>query len=354
MLYAFQGNLSKLKSSALQYQSVCLKEQIWTPYVLSNYFLGETLYQRNKPDEAISLFESAEKYKYASRPMYISACMIRKSFCLQLMNRTDELELYLKQIDDYAANLEHQTVAGLVNAFRVELALRYNNYDDAVEFNDRANYEVYPPLFNFWFPQLTFIKFLAMSEDHNKLNEAEDRLSQLIEFGRSTFRNNLLIQALPLQSLLLHKKGDKIKSIEIFNEALTLSKPEGYIRNFLDLSEQINEILDSVYKNNPEDKYLCKLLAEFKKENELHEKVKTKGKNLSLAGAENGSIMLSDRDVQLLTFLSRGFRNKEIAEKLNLSTASIKKYLVSVYQKLEVQNRAGAVAKANSLNLISN
>jgi DNA-binding NarL/FixJ family response regulator len=48
----------------------------------------------------------------------------------------------------------------------------------------------------------------------------------------------------------------------------------------------------------------------------------------------------------VLELLVQGLTNKEIASKLSLSTHTIDSYIRSVYEKLHVNTRAGAVAKA--------
>jgi DNA-binding NarL/FixJ family response regulator len=56
-------------------------------------------------------------------------------------------------------------------------------------------------------------------------------------------------------------------------------------------------------------------------------------------------VRLSSREKQVLVMLSRGYSNKEIAEKLELSVETIHGYLKHVYEKMHVRSRAQAVAK---------
>lgn len=54
---------------------------------------------------------------------------------------------------------------------------------------------------------------------------------------------------------------------------------------------------------------------------------------------------LTERELQVLEFIAKGYLNKEIADKLYLSIDSIKKIAQNVYQKLYVRNRSEAVKK---------
>lgn len=61
---------------------------------------------------------------------------------------------------------------------------------------------------------------------------------------------------------------------------------------------------------------------------------------------------LSDEDLQMLTLASKGATNREIGVSLNRSEIAVKKRLQIVFQKLEVNDRAHAVAEALRRGLI--
>ena len=52
---------------------------------------------------------------------------------------------------------------------------------------------------------------------------------------------------------------------------------------------------------------------------------------------------LSDRECQVLDFLSRGHPEKEIAEKMNISRHTVHTYIRRIYEKLQVHSQAQAV-----------
>jgi DNA-binding NarL/FixJ family response regulator len=67
----------------------------------------------------------------------------------------------------------------------------------------------------------------------------------------------------------------------------------------------------------------------------FHDKPKSEGKNETL----------SKRQTEILDLLTRGYRTKEIAKYLNLSSETINTHIRNIFEKLRVRSRAEAVAK---------
>ena len=56
--------------------------------------------------------------------------------------------------------------------------------------------------------------------------------------------------------------------------------------------------------------------------------------------------VLSNRENEILQWLSKGLLYKEIAEKLSISTNTVRQHIHNIYEKLHVQNRTEAINKA--------
>jgi len=61
---------------------------------------------------------------------------------------------------------------------------------------------------------------------------------------------------------------------------------------------------------------------------------------------------LSIREIEVYRLLTQGLTNKQIAEKLNLSTVTVKRYLADIFAKLEVSSRTEAVIKGFRMGLV--
>jgi DNA-binding NarL/FixJ family response regulator len=63
------------------------------------------------------------------------------------------------------------------------------------------------------------------------------------------------------------------------------------------------------------------------------------------AGAAAAKATLTERENDLLLYLSQGFANKEIADKLNIGVPTVRTHLRHIYEKLHVRSRTEAVVK---------
>lgn len=75
------------------------------------------------------------------------------------------------------------------------------------------------------------------------------------------------------------------------------------------------------------------------------------GRRLYAVTAPRSAGSLSARERQVLTLMSAGATNREIAADLNLSEETIKQHAAGIYRKLEVRNRTEAAQRSHQLGL---
>ena len=65
-----------------------------------------------------------------------------------------------------------------------------------------------------------------------------------------------------------------------------------------------------------------------------------------LHNRSSDSTILSSRENEILQLLSKGLLYKEISERLNITTGTVRQHIHRIYEKLHVQNRTEAINKA--------
>lgn len=76
------------------------------------------------------------------------------------------------------------------------------------------------------------------------------------------------------------------------------------------------------------------------------------GRRLFAASAPACAGRLSDREVEVLTLMSGGATNREIASQLVVSTETVKRHAANIFRKLGVRNRTQAAQRGRELGLI--
>ena len=61
---------------------------------------------------------------------------------------------------------------------------------------------------------------------------------------------------------------------------------------------------------------------------------------------------LTARELEILGLLAEGQSNKEIGANLSISPATVKRHTVNIYEKLDVDRRGKAVARARALGIL--
>lgn len=72
-------------------------------------------------------------------------------------------------------------------------------------------------------------------------------------------------------------------------------------------------------------------------------------KSLKQFQREEPRVVLTKREEELMSLVKAGFRNMEISEKLNIALVTVEKNLTAIYRKLNVSNRAAAIARMEEL-----
>ena len=128
-----------------------------------------------------------------------------------------------------------------------------------------------------------------------------------------------------------------------------------YLRIFLDMGPVAGKILIRLVHKNISSRYIGKILNAFR-----NEELIASNSRSGFYGPPTGSDFnvfsghqLTKREQELLELLSRRLSNKEIAEKLYISTPTVKKHISNLYKKLDVNSRKEAIAKASSLGILS-
>jgi len=133
------------------------------------------------------------------------------------------------------------------------------------------------------------------------------------------------------------------KATSILERGLSFAAERGILQPFVDEGPELARILYRARALGVDHPFIGKLLAAFPLDQQSGAAAATQPHSVE---------PLSAREVKVLTLLSRGLSNKEVAAELYLSVRTVKWYTSNIYAKLDVSSRTQAIAKARQLEIL--
>lgn len=104
------------------------------------------------------------------------------------------------------------------------------------------------------------------------------------------------------------------------------------------------EIIESIYATANGERYLCEKIVKQL----IEASVETSGREEGCSG-----IKLSSREIQIIKLIAEGYPNKQIADKLFISTHTVMTHRKNIMGKLQIKNTAALVMLALQNNWVS-
>jgi LuxR family maltose regulon positive regulatory protein len=154
------------------------------------------------------------------------------------------------------------------------------------------------------------------------------------------------LKTMVLQALALQANGEKDSAGQMLAHALALAEPGGFIRTFIDEGQPMAELLSEAAARGIQPDYTKTLLAAFEAERRKTQEASPGSPGHPLVEP------LSPRELEVLRLVAQGLSNDEIGKRLFLALDTVKGHNRRIYDKLQVQRRTEAVARARELGLL--
>ncbi len=150
-------------------------------------------------------------------------------------------------------------------------------------------------------------------------------------------------------AVALEATGKLLQAQDEMAEAVLSATAGGLIRTFLDAGPAARVLVKVVLvrlTDNPRNRASAAYLERLSKALVLEEADRRQATESFTKPAAAQAAMLTERELDLLSSVRRGMTNKEIAVELGIGVETVKWHLKNVFGKLNVRNRAEAVACA--------
>jgi LuxR family maltose regulon positive regulatory protein len=202
--------------------------------------------------------------------------------------------------------------------------------------------------------EIEYLSFARVLSAQGKHTQAYSLLEGLLNAAKDEGRNTSAITILAVQAVINQALGNRTLALEHLEHALTLARPEGFIRTFVDEGELMYLLLLD-YQTRIKEKtsdgldgsssnlltYVDKLLAAFSQDIPVEKSM------------QDGIFEpLSERELEILRLIAAGKTNQEIADMLVVAVSTVKSHINNLYGKLSTNRRTEAIEIARQRGLL--
>ncbi|HET9692868.1 MAG TPA: LuxR C-terminal-related transcriptional regulator, partial [Steroidobacteraceae bacterium] len=204
---------------------------------------------------------------------------------------------------------------------------------------------------------VTYARFLIYTGRHVA---ARTLLQAQIREARQQRRRRREAKLTLLLALSLNAEGKTRVARRTLLEALDLSRPQELIRSFLDERQPALRLIRDVRQSMSELPDLPAAAERDALVAYLDRLLREGGESAPRPFATRPSVYvppemaaaLTERERNLLRHVANGLSNKDLANRLSVSTNTVKWHLRNIFEKLQITNRVQAIAIARHLGLI--
>lgn len=301
---------------------------------------GDVLRERNQLDLAYTYIQKGCKLSSGETLVLIWPTLILSKIYLS-QNKIDDAQ---QAISKFERMLEGTSrVVGFEQAFRSLRLKLFLKQDPALAEKYLRKYQIFSCQeinpFNIGI-YIVMARVLFVLGEVKKANELLNRIYPVAHNKQMTLWT---IEIQLLKAIVLYDLGNVDGSVAAIASSLSFAHPEGYLRIFLDEGPKLINILKLAQNKGLYQESIQTLLRNLT----VKQQEQTNNHLLQLQTA------LSEREIEIITLISQGKSNQEIAAMLFLSLNTVKWHASNIYSKLLVQNRTEAVAKAKKLKIIN-
>ena len=198
------------------------------------------------------------------------------------------------------------------------------------------------------------VAWLRIEMQRHRLVRARKVATRWLDFVKRTGAVRSIVTFELLLAEIAVLQGNRSKARRSVRAAVELAEPAGWTQLFLDEGEVIASLLTEAYANGPAldtpaDVFAAKLATMMRSGPTITPDEDDEAEEDSFGLGSR----LASREVDILSMVSGGLRNREIGERLGLTEGTVKWYMQQIYDKLGVRRRPQAVLRARQFGILA-
>jgi LuxR family maltose regulon positive regulatory protein len=304
--------------------------------------MSQVFYEWNDLEAAIQYAKMGIEICQQGRLVeFLADNYVYRATALQAMGDPDGALQAFEQAKNIARELS-SWYTFIMDAWEVWFMLAQGRVDAIAGWIEDILTTVKKPGYQYGFKNETLVRGLIAQE---RWQQALEALSQPLMDAQQTGATTYEIKLTLLKALILQAQGEPEGSQDLFDHALMLAAPEGFVRSFLDEGPMVGKLLRQAAIRGVQGDYPGVLLGALEVE---------MAPEAQLSPLDSSSLIepLSQREIQVLRLLNTHLTSTEIAEELVISVNTVRSHMKNIYSKLNVHSRSQAINQAKEHNLL--
>jgi ATP/maltotriose-dependent transcriptional regulator MalT/ActR/RegA family two-component response regulator len=353
-IHLMSGDLDRAWLANQQLYSFSSKGNYPYAEVWSVYLRGLIHYYRHELDEAIEQFRQAVDRRHILHTRATFDAMAGLAYAYQAKQQPENAEAALQNLVEFGELIHDPTTSLFSCACRTRLSIMQNDIGSIFGWLKSA-----PPLQEnmvWWLelPSASYCRGLVAEGSPESLEKADRTLRELLDINRQNHNALQMISILTLLAMLGDKLGQTDEPMVLLQQAVSLSAPGRVVQPFVELGAPMARLLKLMMERGYAVDNCKRLLAVFRDEEPPSAVTVSTADTVPATDDDvvNWREILTNREYDILIFLQQRWRDKEIADQLCISPATVKTHLKNIYQKIGATSRRDAVVKAIEIGIL--
>ena len=313
-----------------------------------DYIMGSVYLRQNRLDKADVCFKSTIKMRYIMDLVSPVDTFAAELFVLKMQGKAELFKKMLATFRDFVQERDNPMFYLWFYSIQTRLALYDKDIKKAEKYFAKITLPEAEHSFLFWFedPRTTYCRLLLARAGEGDLAEAHRLLCNYLQFSLDSHNVPLQVEFYILLSVSENKLGHKTAALDYLKKALVLAEIGNIRQLFIEVADDIRALLQELCGGVEVTGFSSVVLQDLQKEQQAAS-IRINGPILHV------SEKLTNREMDVITLLEKRLTNQEIANKLSISVATVKRHTVTIYQKLNAKNRREAVIIAVREGILS-
>ena len=322
----------------------------------SVYLGGLIHFFRHDVDMAIDCFVRAIDQKYILHTRAAADSMAGLALTYQTAGKPEKAIATINDLREFGHSIHDPSCSLIADSSHARLLIMQAKQKPMTTFFQGSSSPVENMVWWIEIPAVTYYRALLAGGAESSLQDAQIGLQKLLQLNQA---NHNVLQSISISSLLAvahYKLGRMDEALKATEQALDLANSSDIIQPFVELGPPMADLLKQLRKRTAAVDYIEKILSAFPDfRSGAQPQIHPQQPKIQNPKSENEIPLvepLTNRELAVLELLAQRLQNKEIADKLSVSPATVKTHLQNIYQKLNAGNRREAVEKAKGLRII--